>query len=82
MITVRFFAMLKTLAKAETKEYKVEGSVTVAELKKMLKADFPTLAPLIASRSILVSVNQEFATADTLVRDGDEVGFLPPFSGG
>lgn len=82
MITVRFFAMLKTLAKTETKEYKIEDSVTVAELKKMLKADFPVLAPLIASRSILVSVNQEFATPETIVRNGDEVGLLPPFSGG
>lgn len=82
MITVRFFAMLKGLAKTEIKEYKVEGSVTVAELKKMLKADFPALAPLISGRSILVSVNQEFATAETIVADGDEVGLLPPFSGG
>lgn len=82
MITVRFFAMLRGLAKTETKEYAVEGSLTVAELKKMLQADFPAIAPLIAGRSILVSVNQEFATPETVVADGDEVGLLPPFSGG
>jgi len=82
MITVRFFAMLRGLAKTETKEYAVEGSLTVAELKKMLQVDFPAIAPLIAGRSILVSVNQEFATPETIVADGDEVGLLPPFSGG
>ena len=74
--------MLKGLTKTETKEYKVDGAVTVGELKKMLKTDFPALGPLIASRSILISVNQEFATTDTVVTDGDEVGLLPPFSGG
>lgn len=82
MITVRFFAMLKGLAKTETKEYQVEGSMTVGELKKTLKRDFPALTPLIDGRSILFSVNQEFAANDTLVRDNDEVGLLPPFSGG
>lgn len=82
MITVRFFAMLKGLAKAETKEYAVKGPVTVAELKSMLKKDFPALAPVLDGRSVLISVNQEFAAKDTVVKDGDEVGLLPPFSGG
>lgn len=82
MVTVRFFAMLKGLAKAETKEYELSGPVTVGALREMIKKDFPALAGLIDSRSLFVSVNQEFATKDTLVKDGDEVGFLPPFSGG
>lgn len=29
-----------------------------------------------------VAVNQEFAVANTLLQDGDEVAFLPPMSGG
>lgn len=82
MVTVRFFAMLKGLAKAEVKEYAIGSPVTVGELKAMVKKDFPALSGLIDSRSLLVSVNQEFATRDTVVKDGDEVGFLPPFSGG
>lgn len=82
MIKVRFFAMLKGLAKTETKEYDTAGPITVGELKELIKKDFPALAGLIESRSILVSVNLEFATRDTVVKDGDEVGLLPPFSGG
>jgi len=82
MVTVRFFAMLKGLAKTEVKEYNVSSPVTVGELKNLIKRDFPALAGLIDSRSLLVSVNQEFARNDTPVKDGDEVGFLPPFSGG
>jgi molybdopterin converting factor subunit 1 len=82
MITVRFFAMLRGLAKTETKEYRIEKPITVAELKALLKSDFPSLAPVLDSRSVLVSVNQEFAFKDTLIKDGDEVALLPPFSGG
>jgi molybdopterin synthase catalytic subunit len=33
-------------------------------------------------RGIAVSVNAEYATADHLLREGDEVGLLPPVSGG
>jgi molybdopterin synthase catalytic subunit len=33
-------------------------------------------------QSIAVSVNAEYATAAHLLRDGDEVGLLPPVSGG
>jgi molybdopterin synthase catalytic subunit/molybdopterin converting factor small subunit len=35
-----------------------------------------------ALRGIAVSVNAEYATANHLLRDGDEVGLLPPVSGG
>jgi molybdopterin converting factor small subunit len=82
MVTVRFFAMLRGLAKAEVKEYEVGPPITVGELKELIKKDFPALTGLIDSRSLLISVNQEFATRETAVKDGDEVGFLPPFSGG
>jgi len=82
MVTVRFFAMLKTLAKSEGKLYEISSPVTVGELKELIKKDFPSLAGLIDSRSLLVSVNQEFASRTAVVKDGDEVGFLPPFSGG
>lgn len=82
MVTVRFFAMLKGLAKTEVKEYNIGSPVTVEELKGLIKRDFPALSGLIDSRSLLISVNQEFAKNDTIVKDGDEVGFLPPFSGG
>lgn len=82
MITVKFFAMLKGLAGVEEKAYPAETPITVGELKELLKRDFPALRPVIDSRSVLVSVNQELAVPRTLIKDGDEVGLLPPFSGG
>lgn len=82
MITIRFFAMLKGLAGVEEKAYPVQTPITIGELKELLKRDFPALRPVIDSRSVLISVNQEFAGRQTLIKDGDEVGLLPPFSGG
>ncbi len=82
MVTVRFFAMLKGLAGTDERLYKIDGQVAIEELKAMVKRDFPGLAGLLDSRSVLISINQEFAQRGALVKDGDEVGFLPPFSGG
>lgn len=31
---------------------------------------------------ILIAVNQEYAEADAVVKDGDEVAFFPPVTGG
>jgi molybdopterin converting factor small subunit len=30
----------------------------------------------------LVAINQEMATEDSMVQDGDEIAMLPPFAGG
>ena len=54
-----------------------EGS-SVAELLAILGARVPA-PPL---RGIAVSVNAEYATAEQILREGDEVGLLPPVSGG
>ncbi|MBE7414905.1 MAG: MoaD/ThiS family protein [Deltaproteobacteria bacterium] len=75
MVTVRFFAMLKGLAKTEIKEYDIKTPVSLDELKSLIKRDFPALKGLLESRSVLVSINQEFAEKDAVVKDGDEVGF-------
>ncbi len=82
MVEVRFFAMLKRLSGAPSKEYEIREPMTVGELKEMLSEDIPALAEVLGSRSVLVSVNEEFARDDELVADGDVVGLLPPFSGG
>ncbi len=82
MITVRFFATLRDMAGVEVKDYPVGEPLTLKELKKRIGDDFPALREIMDSRSILVSVNQEFAKDDSVVRDGDEVAFMPPFSGG
>ncbi|MBI5588226.1 MAG: MoaD/ThiS family protein [Deltaproteobacteria bacterium] len=74
--------MLKGLARTESRQYEIKSPIKIEELKKMIKGDFPSLSGVLDSRSVLISVNQEFATRETVVKDGDEVGLLPPFSGG
>ena len=39
-------------------------------------------AALAETRSLRVAVNQELANWDTAIRDGDEIAFFPPVTGG
>lgn len=79
-ITVLFFGMLKDIVgKAEDGITLEEGS-SIGRLYELYMARFPKLAE--HSSSILFSRNREFAGWGERLQDGDEVGFLPPVSGG
>jgi MoaE-MoaD fusion protein len=61
-------------------EFTVElaGETTVAELLARLGEHHPA----VQLRGIAVSVNAEYANPSQVLRDADEVGLLPPVSGG
>jgi molybdopterin synthase catalytic subunit len=81
MVIVKLFAMLKE--RAQRGELILDfASGTVAELLKDVARECPGLAGLLTPDRIMVSVNCEFARKDALVKDGDEVALMPPFSGG
>jgi molybdopterin converting factor small subunit len=56
------------------------GTVRVQDVWRALVRDHPALASF--TRAMSTAVNLEYARLDTPVRDGDEVAFLPPVSGG
>jgi len=58
-----------------------EGA-SVAALLECVTAKLPARQPVLTLRGIAVSVNAEYATAAQILHDGDEVGLLPPVSGG
>ncbi len=59
---------------------KVEDGMRLGELKDSLTALHPSLTTLYPS--LAFAVNGEMTKTDTVLRDGDEVSFLPPVSGG
>jgi molybdopterin synthase catalytic subunit len=54
----------------------------VYELLRQISKDYPALSDILSRGGILISVNQEFTKQDVLLKDGDEVALMPPFSGG
>ena len=82
MITVKFFASLKAIAGKEEEQVEVQNSISMDQLSDIISKTSPKMADIIRDNKIMISVNQEMADADTVIHDGDEVAFLPPFSGG
>jgi molybdopterin converting factor small subunit len=58
----------------------VDPGATLGTLWRDLASEFPELAGY--ERSISSAVNADYARMNRELRDGDEVAFLPPVSGG
>jgi len=82
MVTVRFFAVLKSLVGQETFSLEIEKGTSLEEVLERLQGEFPALKEIIREKRVLISVNQEVVEKHCLIRDGDEIAFLPPFAGG
>ena len=74
-VKIRLFAGLRQAAGFKGKSIELTEGATVADLLALLP-------DTVTGRTFYVSVNQEYAQRDTLLHDGDEVGLLPPVSGG
>jgi molybdopterin synthase sulfur carrier subunit len=59
-----------------------DAGCTVAALRQLLGDSDPAAGELMASGSILASVDQEMATDEVFVHPGQEVAFFSPLSGG
>jgi len=81
-VTVRTFARLRDLAGQGEWPCEIDtpAPVSVADVWRAVVRDHPTLAPF--ERSLSCAVNANFARMHTVVRDGDDIAFLPPVSGG
>jgi molybdopterin converting factor subunit 1 len=74
------FARLRDIAGAAELSRDVGPGATIGSVWQQLVQEFPDLARY--ERSISSAVNADYARMDQAVRDGDEVAFLPPVSGG
>ena len=79
-VIVRLFARLRDIAGTAELERDVASGSTVGAIWDALTRDFPAMVPY--GSSISVAVNADYARMDAAVREGDEVAFLPPVSGG
>lgn len=79
-INVRFFAVLKEMAGADSIRLEMERGSTLADLKEKLKKKYGK--SLWLNRSIVFAVNGSVSKEDVQLNEGDEVALLPPVSGG
>jgi molybdopterin converting factor subunit 1 len=79
-VTIRLFARLRDLAGAGELVRDLPAETTIDGVWQALVADMPALKEY--ERTMSVALNADYSRMSTMVRDGDEVAFLPPVSGG
>lgn len=84
MITILYFARLKEALGTAREELALpEDVATLQALRASLaKRGEAWARELSESKTIKAAVNQEMAHADVPLKDGDEVAFFPPVTGG
>ena len=81
-VRVIAFGVLKEWLSTDAATVELPDGATVGSLLEQLRAQLPERAPEDAFHGIAVGVNAEYAQAAQVLHDGDEVGLLPPVSGG
>lgn len=61
-------------------EVDLPQGATVADLLEALRREHPGLGPLLAQT--MVAVDQEYATPELVLQEGQQVALIPPVSGG
>lgn len=79
-VTVRLFGRLRELAGAGALSREADADATVREIWESLAREFPAFGPY--ATSVSSAVNADYVRMDATLKDGDEVAFLPPVSGG
>jgi molybdopterin converting factor subunit 1 len=79
-VSVLFFGMAHDLTGFEREQLEVVEGERLEDLRRRYERRFPRLGEL--AGSLLAAVNQEIAEPSLVLREGDEVAFMPPVSGG
>ena len=79
-VRVLFFAGAREQVGTGEIVLEAEGGERLSALLDRLCDRYPALVRL--RPSSFVAVNQEYATPETVLREGDEIAWIPPVSGG
>lgn len=79
-VTVKLFAILRERAGTSQTILSLPVGSTVAQAAEMLGEKFPAISSLIGKSAF--AVNLQYADADRLLSDGDELAMIPAVSGG
>lgn len=79
-IKVKLFAAFRDIVGAKEEDIVIDDGSTVQSLLEDYIRRFPQMGRF--REHIILSVNKEYGAPTRHLKDGDEVSFLPPVSGG
>lgn len=82
VMTVRllFFAVIRDIAGVDRRELSLPEGTTAREVWDSLRSEFARLGDF--AQPPMTAVNESYADPDVVLREGDELAFIPPVAGG
>ena len=82
-ITVKFFSLIREAVETEQLTLELNDSVnTVKALKNELGLRGEAWSEALFHPNLIQAVNQRVVFQEEVIKDGDEVAFFPPMTGG
>jgi molybdopterin synthase sulfur carrier subunit len=82
MIKVRFFAALREKVGCDSLDVCMRGSDLMDLLEPLRRLVDDAAFTALSAANVRIAVNREFVEGSCTLRDGDEVAFMPPITGG
>ena len=84
MINIKYFASLSEAlgSKVEAIEFGKGSENVDSVIQLLIDRGDPWATEFSAEAKVLVAINHEMCPSDTLLKDGDELAFFPPVTGG
>ncbi|HKY55024.1 MAG TPA: molybdopterin converting factor subunit 1 [Anaerolineales bacterium] len=79
-VKLLFFATLRDRAGTKALELDVPSDLTVRGLKEKLSHEYPNLKE--SMKSVLITINREYAFDEAVIPPDAELAMFPPVSGG
>ena len=83
MINILYFARLREQLKTESEQLELTTDLTnITSVADLLRNRGGIWEEAFGGSTMMSAVNQEVANPNTLIKDGDELAFFPPVTGG
>lgn len=79
-VKLLFFATLRDRAGIKSMELDIPLDLTVQGLKDKVANEYPNLKE--SMKSVLISINREYAFDEAVIPENAEIAMFPPVSGG
>ena len=80
-VTVLFFGAAKEIVGADAIEFDLPPQISAAAAFREILQTYSALSEKFG-KSLLFAVNQDYASGDEIIQNGDELAIFPPVSGG
>jgi molybdopterin converting factor subunit 1 len=79
-VRLLFFAVLRDIAGTGERELAIDEGTTAIDVWETLRRSYAKLADY--AQPPMIAINESYASPDAVLREGDELAFIPPVAGG